>query len=202
MWNTVGSPASAFIAQRRTDSAASSGRHTLQCVRGRRSGPSRRLHSAAGSSQTLLANAQQGWLLTAAARKVGVGRLVARGQRLANRGQVVVASYRNSNPHRPGHIALVRPSTKSAATRPVASEGPDLIWAGRAIAIAAPFRKASAAIRRTGFFSLPIPRGLRSTASRAMLSPRGGLIDRKGRASHPGTMEALMEQDFCHQAEQ
>lgn len=80
-------------------------------------------------SQTFLANAQQEWLR-------GQGR--ARGwepvssgeeaQRLANRGDVVVASYHNPNPRKPGHVALVRPSTKS--DRRIAAEGPEVIFAG------------------------------------------------------------------------
>ena len=50
-------------------------------------------------------------------------------QRLANLGELVVASYRNHDPHRPGHIALVRPSPKSDTA--IAAEGPQVIQAGR-----------------------------------------------------------------------
>ncbi len=81
-------------------------------------------------SQTLLANAQQRWLVS---EGPGNGwrpiRTWGEAQQLANRGEVVVASWRNPNPRKPGHVALVRPSEKSAET--IAAEGPDVIWAGR-----------------------------------------------------------------------
>ena len=81
-------------------------------------------------SQTLLANAQQRWLLDRG-RQEGWKEVRAwqEAQRLANRGAVVVASYRNPNSRKPGHVALVRPSSKDKEA--VASEGPDVIWAGR-----------------------------------------------------------------------
>jgi hypothetical protein len=50
-------------------------------------------------------------------------------QRLANEGYLVVASYANPNRKKPGHIAVVRPSTKS--DRLLAEEGPDVTQAGR-----------------------------------------------------------------------
>ncbi len=81
-------------------------------------------------SQVLLANAQQKWLLREGEnqgwRKV---KSWAAAQRLANEGEVVVASYRNPNPNKPGHMALVRPSTRSAEW--VARQGPEFIWAGK-----------------------------------------------------------------------
>jgi hypothetical protein len=81
-------------------------------------------------SQVLLANAQNAWLKREGPqvgwRRVG---LPAEAQRLANLGTLVVASYANPDRHRPGHIALVRPSTKSDSA--VADEGPQLIQAGR-----------------------------------------------------------------------
>lgn len=80
-------------------------------------------------SSTLLANAQFDWL-------DGAGR--ARGwrpvasaleaQQLANRGLVVVAAYKASDPAKPGHIAVVRPSAKSDGA--VAREGPEVAQAG------------------------------------------------------------------------
>jgi hypothetical protein len=81
-------------------------------------------------SQVLLANAQQKWLL-GQGRQQGWREVRSwqEAQRLANQGVVVVASYRNANPKKPGHVALVRPSSKSMKT--VAAEGPDVIWAGR-----------------------------------------------------------------------
>jgi hypothetical protein len=81
-------------------------------------------------SQVLLANAQNAWLKREGPR-FGSHRVDSpvEAQRLANRGDVVVASYTNPNQHRPGHIAMVRPSTKSDGA--VADEGPQLIQAGR-----------------------------------------------------------------------
>jgi glutamine amidotransferase-like uncharacterized protein len=81
-------------------------------------------------SQTLLANAQQRWLQTrgrdAGWRPVSSWQ---EAQQLANQGEIVVASYRNSNPHRPGHVALLRPSSRSAKS--IEMDGPEVIWAGR-----------------------------------------------------------------------
>jgi hypothetical protein len=65
--------------------------------------------------QTLLANAQMGWL-----REAGGGsgwRSLpdpTAAQAAANRGELVVEAFENPNPHRPGHIAIVRPSEQSA----------------------------------------------------------------------------------------
>ena len=77
----------------------------------------------------LLANAQYDWL-------PGEGKSqgwtpVADGvaaQDLANRGQVVVAVYKNGDPKKSGHIAIVRPGSKTPAQ--IAAEGPDVIQAG------------------------------------------------------------------------
>jgi len=81
-------------------------------------------------SQILLANAQQRWLQTRG-RADGWWPVSTwqEAQQLANQGEVVVASYRNPNPQRPGHIALVRPSGRSAGS--IATDGPEVIWAGR-----------------------------------------------------------------------
>jgi len=49
-------------------------------------------------------------------------------QHYANRGYLVVATYRNHHDDKPGHIAIVRPSGKSAAA--IHSEGPDITQAG------------------------------------------------------------------------
>ena len=78
--------------------------------------------------QVLLANAQSDWL----AAGIGDGwqslpdMYVA--EAAANRGYFVVASYHNHRDDKPGHIAIVRPSTKSLAS--IAAEGPDVIQAG------------------------------------------------------------------------
>jgi hypothetical protein len=81
-------------------------------------------------SQNLLANAQNTWLHREGSR-FGWRRVASpfEAQRLANLGELVVASCRNPDPHRPGHIALVRPSPKSDAA--IRAEGPQVIQAGR-----------------------------------------------------------------------
>jgi len=79
--------------------------------------------------QVLLANAQLAWLETAGA---GAGWQslpdAASAQAAANKGLFVVASYRNHNAAKPGHIAIVRPSTKPVEALTV--EGPDVTQAG------------------------------------------------------------------------
>jgi hypothetical protein len=81
--------------------------------------------------QHLLANRQRDWLLDEG-RAEGWRQVGAQdAQRLANRGILVVASFKNDDPHfhgGHGHIALIRPSTKSAAQ--VANEGPQITQAG------------------------------------------------------------------------
>jgi hypothetical protein len=47
---------------------------------------------------------------------------------LGHRGLLVVASYHNHHDDRPGHIAIVRPGSKTAEQ--IAAEGPDVIQAG------------------------------------------------------------------------
>ena len=79
--------------------------------------------------QALLANAQYDWLESKGAKqgwqpvRDGV-----EAQALANSGLLVVAAYRNPNDHKPGHIAIVRPSEKSRAA--IQSEGPQITQAG------------------------------------------------------------------------
>jgi hypothetical protein len=80
-------------------------------------------------SPVLLANAQLDWLATEGAthgwRAVSDA---VDAQAAANRGELVVAAYRNRHDDKPGHIAFVRPSEKSAAV--VRSEGPEITQAG------------------------------------------------------------------------
>jgi hypothetical protein len=80
-------------------------------------------------AQKLLANAQNEWLAEAGAargwRRLANGR---EAQAAANRGMLVVASYHNHHDDRPGHIAIVRPGTKTPEQ--IAAEGPDVIQAG------------------------------------------------------------------------
>ena len=79
--------------------------------------------------QILLANAQFEWLANEGMRRGW--RNVAtdeEAQRLANRGEFVVATYRNHHDDKPGHIAIVRPSTKSPGA--IRAEGPEITQAG------------------------------------------------------------------------
>jgi len=76
--------------------------------------------------QILLANAQFDWLESAADWKPVSDS--ERAQQLANHGQLVVATYRSHHDDKPGHIAIVRPSTKSAAQ--IDREGPQITQAG------------------------------------------------------------------------
>jgi hypothetical protein len=81
-------------------------------------------------SQVLLANAQRRWLETKGKRR-GWWRVRTdrEAQDLANKGYLVVVSFQNPNRKKPGHIAIVRPSTRGA--RLLAEEGPAIIQAGR-----------------------------------------------------------------------
>jgi hypothetical protein len=79
--------------------------------------------------QVLLANAQNEWLEGEGAAQ-GWRRLKD-GQEAeddANKGDLVVASYHNHHDNKPGHIAIVRPSSKSPEA--IAEEGPDMVQAG------------------------------------------------------------------------
>lgn len=80
-------------------------------------------------AQTSLANAQLGWLNDQGG---GAGWRslpdAAAAQAAANRGELVLEAFANPNPHRPGHIAIVRPSEESAVT--LARDGPREAQAG------------------------------------------------------------------------
>jgi hypothetical protein len=80
--------------------------------------------------QLLLANAQADWLASEAGAQAGWRSVtdMSEAQRLANEGNLVLALYQNPNPHVPGHIAIVRPSEKSAVALEV--NGPEMIQAG------------------------------------------------------------------------
>jgi len=80
--------------------------------------------------QVLLANAQADWLAGEAGAQAGWRRVpnMEEAQRLANRGTLVLVLYRNPDRHVPGHIAIVRPSEKSART--LEENGPEIIQAG------------------------------------------------------------------------
>ncbi|HMI54194.1 MAG TPA: hypothetical protein VK525_21980 [Candidatus Saccharimonadales bacterium] len=80
--------------------------------------------------QQLLANAQAVWLGTEQARRQGWQEIsgAERAQTAANRGHFVLVVYANPDSHAPGHIAIVRPSEKSAAA--LERHGPQIIQAG------------------------------------------------------------------------
>lgn len=81
----------------------------------------------------LLANAQFDWLATEEAHMEGWNQLkdsiYEKAQEYANKGFVVVVVYKNPNPKKPGHIALVMPFEKSLEL--LNNEGPTLIQAGQ-----------------------------------------------------------------------
>lgn len=80
--------------------------------------------------QNLLANAQGAWLRGPAGVASG-WRPVATAQEaqtLANQGALVVGSYQQPDPHKPGHIVIVRPSLKDQAS--LDADGPDITQAG------------------------------------------------------------------------
>jgi len=81
----------------------------------------------------LLANAQFDWLFSEDAYKKGWRQLkdsiYKQAQELANKGFIVTAVYKNPNPKKHGHIALVMPIEKSIDD--LYKEGPTLIQAGR-----------------------------------------------------------------------
>src|ERR1700722_5734793 len=81
-------------------------------------------------STMLLANAQQDWLHDKGTNEGWrtVSSPVA-AQHLANRGELVVVTFKNSDPKAPGHIAIVRPSEKSESL--ILAEGPEITQAGR-----------------------------------------------------------------------
>jgi len=80
-------------------------------------------------SQALLANAQFEWLGDEGAaegwRALPDGRAA---QASANAGELVVAAYESHRDDKPGHIAIVRPASRSAAE--LAADGPLIIQAG------------------------------------------------------------------------
>jgi hypothetical protein len=81
--------------------------------------------------QILLANAQAQWFRSPAGRRGGWQAVADahEAQSLANRGNLVVVVFESPDPHRPGHIAIVRPSHRSA--RLLAENGPEITQAGQ-----------------------------------------------------------------------
>jgi hypothetical protein len=80
--------------------------------------------------QQLLANAQAEWLAGEAGRQAGWRSVsdMRMAQRLANEGNLVLVVYQNPDKHVPGHIAIARPSERSA--QELADDGPEVIQAG------------------------------------------------------------------------
>jgi len=79
--------------------------------------------------QMLLANAQYDWLFKSG-KEQGWTQLRDghRAQHFANEGYLVVAVFKESDPKRPGHIAIIRPSMKS--NEQIDAEGPQVTQAG------------------------------------------------------------------------
>jgi hypothetical protein len=82
-------------------------------------------------SQILLASAQAAWLASEQGQQAGWSgvRTSQHAQTLANQGQLVVIVFQSLDPQKPGHIAIIRPSTKSVEA--LTQEGPQLIQAGK-----------------------------------------------------------------------
>jgi hypothetical protein len=89
----------------------------------------------------LLANAQFDWLALDAGKKAGWVALkdAAAAQAAANDCRLVLASLKNPDPNKSGHIAIVRPGNKDADL--LAKEGPDVMQAGGTNALRTPLRK-------------------------------------------------------------
>jgi len=80
--------------------------------------------------QQLLSNAQADWIPGPEGRKAGWRpvREMREAQHLANEGSLVVVIFKNPDVHKPGHIAIVRPSEKPM--RALEENGPEVIQAG------------------------------------------------------------------------
>ncbi len=81
--------------------------------------------------QILLANAQAEWFRSPAGRQSGwqAVRDAHDAQSEANRGSLVVVVFESPDPHRPGHIAVVRPAHRP--TRLLEENGPEITQAGQ-----------------------------------------------------------------------
>ncbi|HEY2434622.1 MAG TPA: hypothetical protein VGI12_18255 [Vicinamibacterales bacterium] len=80
--------------------------------------------------QILLANAQAAWFHSSAGEQSGWREIKTAkdAQTLANAGSLVAIVYENPDPHRPGHIAIVRPALRSE--RLLEENGPEITQAG------------------------------------------------------------------------
>jgi hypothetical protein len=84
-------------------------------------------------SQILLASAQTAWFHSGEGVRQGWRPLdgadrAQQAQAIANRGDLVVIAYESPDPHRPGHIVIVRPADKTAQA--LATDGPQIAMAG------------------------------------------------------------------------
>jgi hypothetical protein len=79
---------------------------------------------------TFLASAQTEWFHTAEAKQYGWYPVTSmkQAQMLANLGNLVVIAYESPDPHKPGHIIIVRPSLKTDAQ--LEADGPEIAQAG------------------------------------------------------------------------
>lgn len=77
--------------------------------------------------QVLLANAQAEWFHTQRGREAGWRAVPGprQAQTLTNEGSLVVIVYESQNPHKPGHIAIVRPDLRPL--RLLEENGPSII---------------------------------------------------------------------------
>ncbi len=80
--------------------------------------------------QILLANAQAAWFHSTGGQQGGWREVKTAkdAQSLANAGNLVAIVYENPDPHKPGHIAIVRPAVRSE--RLLDENGPEITQAG------------------------------------------------------------------------
>jgi hypothetical protein len=81
--------------------------------------------------QILLANAQAEWFRSPGGRERGWREVktAKEAQTLANQGSLVTVVFENSDPHKPGHVAIVRPAVRSE--RLLDENGPEIAQAGQ-----------------------------------------------------------------------
>ena len=81
--------------------------------------------------QVLLASAQAAWFASASGRQAGWAALSGpvAAQAAANAGQLTVMVYASPNPHKPGHIVVVRPAVRTVAE--LEQQGPQITQAGQ-----------------------------------------------------------------------
>jgi hypothetical protein len=81
--------------------------------------------------QILLANAQAEWFRATGGKGNGWRevRTAREAQSLANQGNLVVVVYESPDPHKPGHVAIIRPAHR--LERLLEQNGPEIIQAGQ-----------------------------------------------------------------------